>query len=81
MISSGPARASVEFLLVRLHTDHDVLGIGETQAWRCGWTVSGLLANVIVVAEIRGNFGGAVENRLRCLAASTPNLEPFQRAH
>ncbi len=33
-IASGPARTSVEFLLVRLHTDHEVFGIGETQAWR-----------------------------------------------
>ena len=33
-IASGGARMSVEFVLVRLHTDQDVTGIGETQAWR-----------------------------------------------
>ena len=33
-IAAGPARASVDFVVVRLHTDQDVIGIGETQAWR-----------------------------------------------
>lgn len=33
-IAAGPARASVDFVVVRLHTDQDVVGIGETQAWR-----------------------------------------------
>ena len=33
-IAAGPARAGVDFVLVRLHTDQDVVGIGETQAWR-----------------------------------------------
>ncbi|MCC6532331.1 MAG: mandelate racemase/muconate lactonizing enzyme family protein [Burkholderiales bacterium] len=33
-IASGPARPSVDVLLVRLHTDQGVSGIGETQAWR-----------------------------------------------
>ena len=33
-IASGGARTSAEFLLVRLHTDQDLIGIGETQAWR-----------------------------------------------
>ena len=33
-IASGPARPAVEVMLVRLHTDAGVVGIGETQAWR-----------------------------------------------
>ena len=33
-IASGAARTSAEFLLVRLHTDQELIGIGETQAWR-----------------------------------------------
>ena len=32
-IAAGPARAAVDLVLVRLHTDQDVVGIGETQAW------------------------------------------------
>ena len=33
-IASGGARLSVEFVIVRLHTDQELVGIGETQAWR-----------------------------------------------
>jgi muconate cycloisomerase len=33
-IASGAARETVETLIVRLHTDLGVTGIGETQAWR-----------------------------------------------
>jgi L-alanine-DL-glutamate epimerase-like enolase superfamily enzyme len=33
-IASGKAREAVETLIVRLHTDQGVAGIGETQAWR-----------------------------------------------
>lgn len=33
-ITSGAARPFVEVLIVRLHTDESVVGIGETQAWR-----------------------------------------------
>lgn len=33
-IASGAPRAVVETLIVRLHTDIGVVGIGETQAWR-----------------------------------------------
>lgn len=33
-ISSGAKRPAVEVLLVRLHTDEGIAGIGETQAWR-----------------------------------------------
>ncbi len=33
-IANGAARPSVEILLVRLHTDQGIVGIGETQAWR-----------------------------------------------
>ena len=33
-ISQGAAREAVEVMIVRLHTDAGVVGIGETQAWR-----------------------------------------------
>src|SRR5262245_47381150 len=33
-ISQGAAREVVEVVIVRLHTDAGVTGIGETQAWR-----------------------------------------------
>jgi L-alanine-DL-glutamate epimerase-like enolase superfamily enzyme len=33
-ISAGPARAGVDFVIVGVHTDQGVVGIGETQAWR-----------------------------------------------
>jgi L-alanine-DL-glutamate epimerase-like enolase superfamily enzyme len=33
-ISSGAARPYAEVLIVRLHTDQGLVGIGETQAWR-----------------------------------------------
>lgn len=33
-IASGAARPAVEVMLVRLHTTEDIVGIGETQAWR-----------------------------------------------
>jgi len=33
-ISSGAKRPAVEILIVRLHTDAGIVGIGETQAWR-----------------------------------------------
>src|SRR5688572_13033721 len=33
-ISQGVARRDVEVLIVRLHTDAGISGIGETQAWR-----------------------------------------------
>jgi len=33
-ISQGGAREAVDVLLVRIHTDGGVVGVGETQAWR-----------------------------------------------
>lgn len=33
-IANGPARQAVEVLLVRLHTNEGIVGVGETQAWR-----------------------------------------------
>lgn len=33
-ISTGGARQMLEVLIVRLHTDQGIIGIGETQAWR-----------------------------------------------
>ena len=33
-IANGAARPSVEILLVRLHTNEGLVGVGETQAWR-----------------------------------------------
>lgn len=48
-IASGAARPVVETLIVRLHTDQGVAGVGETQAWRrqgSGETLAGQV-NVI----------------------------------
>lgn len=48
-ISSGAARPVVETLIVKIHTDQGVVGIGETQAWRrqgSAETLAGLI-NVI----------------------------------
>ena len=33
-ISQGADRESIETLIVRVHTDEGIVGIGETQAWR-----------------------------------------------
>jgi len=33
-ISQGPARDMLDVLLVRIHTDEGIVGVGETQAWR-----------------------------------------------
>ena len=33
-ISQGPGREFIDTLIVRVHTDQDLVGIGETQAWR-----------------------------------------------
>ena len=33
-ISQGAGRESIETLIVRVHTDEGIVGIGETQAWR-----------------------------------------------
>ena len=33
-IAAGPVRPSVDILLVKVHTDEGLVGIGETQAWR-----------------------------------------------
>ncbi len=52
-ISSGAPRAVVETLLVRIHTDQGVIGIGETQAWRRQGSAE-LLPNLI--NQIKGQF-------------------------
>lgn len=44
-IASGAARPAVEVMLVRLHTNEGIVGIGETQAWRrqgCSETLASL---------------------------------------
>ena len=33
-ISHGPPRDMIEVLIVRIHTDEGIVGVGETQAWR-----------------------------------------------
>jgi muconate cycloisomerase len=48
-IASGAARPAVETLIVKVHTDQGVVGVGETQAWRrqgSGETLAGQV-NVI----------------------------------
>ena len=33
-ISQGEARDVLEVVIVRIHTDEGIVGVGETQAWR-----------------------------------------------
>ena len=50
-ISQGAARDAVEVLIVRLHTDAGVTGIGETQAWRRQGNAETLPSLVTVVRD------------------------------
>ena len=59
-IASGAARAAVETLIVRLHTDQGVTGIGETQAWRRQGSAE-TLANL--VRTINDHFAPRVVGR------------------
>jgi hypothetical protein len=67
LIAAGPARPVAEVLLVRLHTDAGLQGVGETQAWRrvgSSETLPGM------VAAIRNHFE-------RCIVVGR---SPFRRA-
>jgi L-alanine-DL-glutamate epimerase-like enolase superfamily enzyme len=60
LIAAGPARPAAEVLLVRLHTDAGLQGVGETQAWRrigSSETLPGM------VAVIRNHMERAVVGR------------------
>jgi L-alanine-DL-glutamate epimerase-like enolase superfamily enzyme len=50
-LSQGPARESVEVVIVRLHTDAGVEGIGETQAWRRQGNAETLASLVTVIHD------------------------------
>jgi muconate cycloisomerase len=50
-IASGAARPAVEVMLVRLHTDAGVVGIGETQAWRRQGSAETLASLTRVIQE------------------------------
>jgi L-alanine-DL-glutamate epimerase-like enolase superfamily enzyme len=50
-ISSGAARPVVETLIVKVHTDQDVTGIGETQAWRRQGSGETLAGQINVIKE------------------------------
>ena len=73
-ISQGAAREAVEVLIVRLHTDAGITGIGETQAWRRqgnGETLPGL------TTVIRDHFAPLIVGRSPlALAAIMAALDP-----
>jgi muconate cycloisomerase len=50
-IASGAARPVMETLLVKVHTDQDVFGIGETQAWRRQGSAETLPGLITVIKE------------------------------
>ena len=52
-ISQGAARQNVEVLIVRLHTNTSIVGIGETQAWRRQGNAETLPS---LVTQIRDHF-------------------------
>jgi L-alanine-DL-glutamate epimerase-like enolase superfamily enzyme len=60
LIAAGPARPVAEVLLVRLHTDAGLQGVGETQAWRrvgSSETLPGM------TAAIRNHFERCIVDR------------------
>jgi len=59
-ISQGAARNVVEVVLVRLHTDAGVVGVGETQAWRRQGNAETLAS---LTAVIRDHFAPLVVGR------------------
>ena len=50
-ISSGAARPVVETLIVKVHTDQGVIGVGETQAWRRQGSGETLAGQINVIKE------------------------------
>ena len=51
-IAAGAARPAVETLIVKLHTDQGVIGIGETQAWRRQGSGETLAGQVNVIKNV-----------------------------
>ena len=49
-IAQGAARETIEVLIVRIHTDEGLVGIGETQAWRRQGSAE-TLANLVRTVE------------------------------
>jgi muconate cycloisomerase len=52
-ISHGDAREMVEVVIVRIHTDEGIVGVGETQAWRRQGSAETLVS---LVRTIRDHF-------------------------
>ena len=50
-IANGAARPAVEVVVVRLHTDAGVVGVGETQAWRRQGSAETLASIIRVIAD------------------------------
>ena len=59
-ISQGAERESIETLIVRVHTDEGIVGIGETQAWRRQGSAE-LLSNL--VRTIKDHFEPLIAGR------------------
>jgi L-alanine-DL-glutamate epimerase-like enolase superfamily enzyme len=53
-ISHGAAREMLEVLIVRIHTDDGIVGVGETQAWRRQGSAETLVS---LVRTIEDHFG------------------------
>ncbi|MCG8544591.1 MAG: hypothetical protein MJE12_10310, partial [Alphaproteobacteria bacterium] len=49
-IAQGAPRQTIETLLVRIRSDQDVFGVGETQAWRRQGSAE-ILANLVRIVE------------------------------
>jgi muconate cycloisomerase len=72
-IASGSARPSVEVLLVRLHTNEGIVGVGETQAWRRQGSSETLAS---LTAVIRDHFSPHIVGQSPfSIAAIMPKLE------
>jgi L-alanine-DL-glutamate epimerase-like enolase superfamily enzyme len=74
-IASGAARPAVEVMLVRLHTDAGVVGIGETQAWRRQGSAETLASLTAVIEDhfsplITGQSPFAIASIMRKLDAA-----------
>jgi len=50
-ISHGDARETIDIVLVRIHTDDGIVGVGETQAWRRQGSAETLVNRVRTIAD------------------------------
>lgn len=72
-IAAGPVRPSVEVLIVRIHTEEGLTGIGETQAWRRHGSSETMAS---LRAAIQDHFAPLLKGRSPFdIAAIMPQLE------